>query len=384
MKKLLVIIFFLCGIAAKSQIYLPSTVTQYGENVNRLKPLQVLHLPSYTGDLTLHTTDESPQIRINDGALQWWYDGAWHNASEGGGGGTVCNSLDETAVGDGATMDFTYAFADETFIYNYMPNLASVTWSAGYVTFHFSLAPTSSDNLHFVVSSIGCTLTGGGGSPSVTTMQNAYDNSVTASELNPMINTSSDGIYIRGVDVVNRFGSQNSLDGTLAGVGTDGLNKNAYLFAGTTSLKVYTGHLYTSLSSGAGYVLTDVLGDGNLTMQAPPSGGGGSYDYTNHPITYVSNPDLDASTGNFFNITLAGNAIMTFSNFEVNHIYYLTIKQNSTGGYRLTLPSTAIAEVGAFYTGKTLANTSTAFGRDEIEIRYDGTNYIIKFFKNLK
>lgn len=89
MKKLITIIFLLCGMIAKSQIYLPSFVSQYGENVNRLKPLIVQHLPVYIGDTSLQTTDTSAQIRINDGKLQYHYK-YWRDL---GSGSVISDSL---------------------------------------------------------------------------------------------------------------------------------------------------------------------------------------------------------------------------------------------------------------------------------------------------
>lgn len=82
MKYVLAVLLLLCG-TVNAQIYQPSSPSIYGENVKRLKPFEVLHLPVYISDSSLHTNDTSAQIRINNGVLQYHY-GYWRSASDGG------------------------------------------------------------------------------------------------------------------------------------------------------------------------------------------------------------------------------------------------------------------------------------------------------------
>ena len=104
-----------------------------------------------------------------------------------------------------------------------------------------------------------------------TTLQQAYDGSVTAGQTNPTVNTSAAGVYFRGTDVINRLGAQNGTDGTLSLLAADGLNKRSYMSAGTTFFYVYPGYYKTNLPTGKGYAAVDVNGDGNITMQPLPT-----------------------------------------------------------------------------------------------------------------
>lgn len=63
MKKILVTLFLFWGVC-QGQIYTPVNPTTYGENVNRIKPFLVNHLPMKNG-LLLNTTDSTAQIFYN-------------------------------------------------------------------------------------------------------------------------------------------------------------------------------------------------------------------------------------------------------------------------------------------------------------------------------
>lgn len=85
MKKVAIVMFFLLWkmYCFSQGVYLPSNPTGYGTHVNRILPDSVIHIPEYTGDLSLHDYDSSSQIRINDGVFQYWYFGSWHNVGSG-------------------------------------------------------------------------------------------------------------------------------------------------------------------------------------------------------------------------------------------------------------------------------------------------------------
>lgn len=86
MKKwILFSILFLCGVAAKCQgIYTPLYPIIYGQKFNRVEADSVLHIP-YGTDSSLRTFKTTPQIRIINGILKYYYSGMWHETGSGSG-----------------------------------------------------------------------------------------------------------------------------------------------------------------------------------------------------------------------------------------------------------------------------------------------------------
>lgn len=73
----------------------------------------------------------------------------WATLESGsGGGGTV--SLDTTVTADG-TFTYDFTFPVEPWVYNDLPNLDSVRWISNVITFYFSEALVSPQQLHFQV-----------------------------------------------------------------------------------------------------------------------------------------------------------------------------------------------------------------------------------------
>jgi hypothetical protein len=106
-------------------------------------------------------------------------------------------------------------------------------------------------------------------------------------------------------------------------------------------------------------------------------------DYSIHTITYSSTPVLDGNNGTNFKITVTGAALFALNNLVVGKDYYLTIKQDATGGRQITFPAASVAPLGAFSSGTILASSSAANAEDDVRIRYDGTKYRIYLDRNV-
>lgn len=85
----------------------------------------------------------------------------WIELGSGSGSGCSLTNLDTTVTADG-TFIYDFNFPAEPWVYNDLPNLDSVRWASGVITFYFSEALVAPELLHFQVIG-GC---GGGGSGS--------------------------------------------------------------------------------------------------------------------------------------------------------------------------------------------------------------------------
>jgi hypothetical protein len=105
-KFVLAVLLFLCG-AVHAQIYAPNPPTTYGQNVLRLKPWLVLHVPEASNQLQ-NTNDPSAQIRVNSGVLEFYYGGVWTPLTMGSTLAPNWANTDLTLTGDRSHNGFNH------------------------------------------------------------------------------------------------------------------------------------------------------------------------------------------------------------------------------------------------------------------------------------
>lgn len=153
---------------------------------------------------------------------------------------------------------------------------------------------------------------GSGGSGGSGTLQDAWDNSVIAGQLNPVINTTTNDFYVRGTNNNHRIVSTNTTSGLNSTLQINGAIDRIGAFVGSNDLSVYSNRYHTGLPTGLNYVLTDSSGFGDLVMRAT----GASFT--------ASNGDTLLGTDIQIGGTLTHNTSIQTS------IYGLTIQSNAS------------------------------------------------------
>src|SRR4051812_9525885 len=90
-------------------VYSPAEPTVYGRIENRIKPLQVLHLP-WKAESALDTEDEDPQIFVVGTSLIYYVDGNFYTVGIGASSGRF--GLEDNTATENRSMDMDgFAFS---------------------------------------------------------------------------------------------------------------------------------------------------------------------------------------------------------------------------------------------------------------------------------
>lgn len=90
---------------------------------------------------------------------------------------------------------------------------------------------------------------------------------------------------------------------------------------------------------------------------------------------------IDFGTGNYQKITMTGNCTFTFTAPPGPCTLYLTVTQDGTGGRLWTLPATVKWDSRLASGDKALSTAASA--RDELMLKYNGTDYVATLFQAL-
>lgn len=285
----------------------------------------------------------------------------YERGSGGAGVGTTCNSIDETAIGDGTTMDYIYPFPDEVFLYNDLPNLASVTWAADFATFHFALAPASGETIHFVASSINCVVSGGGGGGGVIEETDPLFDTKLATKTTDNLNEGStnlywhnalgdarypqlSGAYTNPTWITSLSFSKLTLKPTtLGGYGiTDGVTLTTSQTL--TSKTLISPRMNTTSTIGYAWIATDVLGNGTWAPIPSGGGGGGSGDMlaannlSDLTDASLALTNIGGTTIGKSMFTLANPSAITFPRFNADN----TVSALSASAFRTAIGATTV------------------------------------------
>jgi hypothetical protein len=319
----------------------------------------------------------------------------YHGGTGGGGSGSGV-SLDEFTIGDGSTLVYTFSFADSSYIYNILPNLDSTHWEDGDISFYFAAAPFDGEPLRFKALSLLHPGGGGGGGGILSELDPLFNSKFGAKSTSDLsegthlywTNARGDARYPQLTSSYSNPSWLNSLAWSKITSRPTSVSGYGILDAATlTGIQTLTNKTLPSpklnTSSTAGYVWTATSTDGSGSWQAS-TGGGGSIDYSFHTITYSTTPTLDGSTGTNFQITLTGNATISFTGFTEGYWYYLDIIEDGTGGRQFTLPAASVGSPGTFVSGTILRTTTTGGATDVIAIRKKGSAYQIALNPDLQ
>lgn len=317
-------------------IYNPAAPTLYGHKFNRVKPEEVLHVPEGTD--ALNTTDESAQIRVIGGQLKLYYGGEWVTI----GGGSTLNVRDgvkydsegylvwggeidvdvtlklnggkslfiESLVAaensnilyyDNETGQITYGAAPtgggggtDISIYTHNGSLTSNRFLdiAGYLL-EFDWYGNGTNTLTLNASGADCTyqlsLITGANEVHFTIYPNVYNFLTTNGTATSVFGMVGNSVSINCTNGTTSSNIYIDKDGEIIFTG----QRASFSTPGTLTI-ASSDIVVTGMSSGAGYVLTDLVGDGTLTLQ--PGGGGGGV-VTGVKSYYVSTSGSDANDG---------------------------------------------------------------------------------------
>lgn len=94
--------------------------------------------------------------------------------------------------------------------------------------------------------------------------------------------------------------------------------------------------------------------------------------FTASALAYAANINIDIATGANYTLTLTGDAVLGIANMQTGQILTLLVKQDASGGHKITLPALSKVAFG----GNGQINLSTAPNAlDMISCYYDGTTY---------